>query len=107
MRTTGRVILTPTIVKVGYTVVITCKADIQAVWKYNKGPLPMDVLTFTGGNLPSYINVKTDVNDTVLVIQKAEMMHSGIYTCIGEDSEISHFTEDIQLTVRGKCFVSL
>ena len=98
--------MTPSVVKVGYTFIIICKADIQAVWKYNKGPLPMDVLAFTGGNLPSYINVKTDVNDKVLVIQKAEMIHSGIYTCIGEDSEISHFTEDIKVVVRGKRFVS-
>ena len=63
----------------------------------------MGVLTFKDRELPTDKNVKDDVFN--LVINNAQKMHSGIYTCKGEDSEISHFTEDVQLSVRGKCFI--
>ena len=102
MRTTGRVFLSPTFAKEGDRVVITCRADINVVWKHNKGELPLDVWISNNSIVPSFINVTAHVDDKVLVIQKAQKMHSGIYTCIGEDSEISHFSEDVQLIVRGK-----
>ena len=104
--TTGRVFLSPTFVQVGDRVVITCRADINADWTHNKGPLPQGVWTFKDGNLLLHMfDVATYANDKFLVIQQAQKRHSGIYTCMGEDSEISHFTEDIQLTVGGKCFM--
>ena len=105
-KTTGRVFLSPILVHVDDQVMITCRADRKVDWTHNKGPLPEGVWSFKDGKLPMRLyNLTTDANTKVLVIQQAQKKHSGIFTCNGEDSEISHFTEDVQLSVMGKCLM--